>query len=123
MKLMKRNLKEITYCDYLGEVALIDENGYETGEKALAYSEPKTILANVSAAKGVAQTEVFGNIDSYDKVVLIDDMNCTIGENSVLFIDIAPVFIDGVPKYDYIVKRVAKSLNVISVAVSKVKVS
>ena len=41
----------------------------------------------------------------------------------MLFIDKAPEFKDGKPTFDYTVRRVAKSLNAISYAVSKVKVS
>ena len=80
--------------------------------------------ANVSAATGQSQVEQFGNLENYDKVVVTDDMTCPINENTVLFIDKEPAFdSQGKPLYDYTVKRVAKSLNSISIAVSKVKVS
>ena len=49
---------------------------------------------------------------------------CYLDENTVLFIDKEPEFDNaGKPIYDYTVRRVAKSLNFISYAVSKVKVS
>ena len=66
---------------------------------------------------------MFGNLESYDKVIITDDMDCPIDENTVLFIDKDPEFKDGKPTFDYTVRRVAKSLNTISYAVSKVKVS
>ena len=66
---------------------------------------------------------MFGNLESYDKVLITDDMNCPIDENTVLFIDKEPQVVKDKPLYDYTVKRVAKSLNSISIAVSKVKVS
>ena len=50
------------------------------------------------------------------------DMDCPIDENSVLFVDKAPSFDDaGSPQFDYVVKRVARSLNVISIAIDKVR--
>ena len=95
--------------------------------------------ANISQATGQSNTEQFGNLENYDKVIVIDDLNCPIDENSVLFIDKAPEFTEvlthnataitttdetiSVPMYDYTVLRVAKSLNSISIAVKKVKVS
>lgn len=79
---------------------------------------------NVSAATGSAQVEQFGNFISYDKVIVTDNLSCPIDENTVLFVDKEPEYdADGNPLYDYIVRRVAKSLNSISYAISKVTVS
>lgn len=69
------------------------------------------------------QAVEYGNLDSYDKVLITDDMSCPIDENTVLFVDSKPGYRQGKPAFDYTVKRVAKSLNTISYAVSKVKVS
>lgn len=123
MKLMKRNLTPVYYCLYSERVPLKDDDGYETGEYKVGYGEAVQLMCSVSPATGYAQAEMFGNLESYDKVLITDDMTCPIDENTVLFIDKEPEFEDGKPKYDYTVRRVAKSLNAISVAVSKVKVS
>lgn len=123
MKLMKRNLSTIYYCLYTGRTPLKDADGNETGEYKIGYSDPVKLSCNVSPATGYAQVNMFGNLDSYDKVVVTDDMCCPIDENTVLFIDKDPEFKGGIPTYDYTVRRVAKSLNTISYAVSKVKVS
>lgn len=123
MKLMKRNLTPVHYCLYSKRIPLLDDDGYETGEYKVGYGEAVQLLCSVSPATGYAQAEMFGNLESYDKVLITDDMTCPIDENTVLFIDKAPEFEDGKPKYDYTVRRVAKSLNAISYAVSKVKVS
>lgn len=124
MKLMKRNLQPVYYCLYVDHVPLLDENGYETGEYTVGYEEPAELICSVSPAKGYAQMELFGNLESYDKVLITDDLTCPINENTVLFVDEEPSFReDGTPKYDYIVRRVAKSLNTISYAISKVDVS
>lgn len=123
MKLMKRNLTPIHYCLYAERTPLLDADGNESGEYTVGYSEPIELRCNVSPATGYAQVNMFGNLESYDKVIVTDDMGCPIDENTVLFIDKEPEFRDGKPIFDYTVRRVAKSLNTISYAVSKVKVS
>jgi hypothetical protein len=123
MKIMERNKQSFYYCLYTGKTAVVDAEGNETGESSLAYSTEVLMKANVSAATGYAQIEQFGSNEQYDKVIVTDDMTCPIDENTVLFIDKEPVWDGSVPLYDYVVKRVARSLNSISYAVSKVKVS
>ena len=124
MRLLKRNLTTVYYCTYKDQTVIRDEDGYETGEPLIEYNAPVALKCNVSPAKGTAQTETFGNLESYDKVIVTDDMSCPIDENTVLFVDKAPSFQAGEPLgYDYKVYRVAKSLNLISIAISKVKVS
>ena len=123
MKLMKRNLTPVYYCLYSNRQPIVDDEGYETGEYEVVYGEAVQLICSVSPATGYAQVEMFGNLESYDKVLITDDMACPIDENTVLFIDKEPEFENGKPKYDYTVRRVAKSLNSISYAVSKVKVS
>lgn len=133
-----------SYCLYDDEVNLYDEYGNETGGKLLTYHNAVEMNANISPATGQSNTEQFGTLDNYDKVIVTTDMDCPIDENSVLFIDKVPEYGDSViigyeesgtvlgdpvpiiykpPLYDYIVRRVAKSLNSISIAVHKVKVS
>lgn len=123
MKIMERNKQSFYYCLYTGKTAVVDAEGNETGESSLTYSAEVFVKANVSAATGYAQIEQFGSNEQYDKVIVTDDMTCPIDENTVLFIDKAPAWDGSVPLYDYVVKRVARSLNSISYAVSKVKVS
>ena len=141
-----RNDKPFYYCLYTDKVPIIDEYGNDTGETIVTYGEATLMFANISPATGAAQTEQFGNLENYDKVIVTHDMNCPIDENSVLFIDKLPEYTSGItidyqesqtlfgettanpvtiqtPVYDYTVRRVAKSLNSISIAVSKVKVS
>ncbi len=97
---------------------------YETGETRVIYSAPVELYANVSPATGNTSVEQFGNSLQYDKVIVLDEMDCPIDEHSVLFVDKPPQFDDnGNPLFDYIVKRVAPSLNSISIAIAKVEVS
>ena len=124
MKTMERNKTPFWYLLYDKKVPVMDDDGNETGDYRVIYKEAVQRKENISAAPGSAQVEQFGNFISYDKVIVTDDLSCPIDENSVLFIDKEPEYDpDGNPLYDYIVKRVAKSLNSISYAVSKVNVS
>lgn len=124
MRCLKRNKQTFWYALYQSTDMNHDEYGNETGEPIVTYSEPVQMSANISPATGQSNTEMFGNLDSYDKVIVTDDMNCPIDEHSVLFIDKEPEHnMSGNLMYNYIVKRVAKSLNSISIAVRKVDVS
>ena len=93
MKIMKRNLKPVWYCLYKCTEDLRDNNNRLTGGKKVLYHEPVKILCNVSPATGYAQTYMFGTLESYDKIVIVDDINCPINVNTVLFIDKVPEFI------------------------------
>lgn len=124
MKVMERNKRTFWYCLYDRKEPVFDEDGNETGEEQIVYKTAQSLRANISAASGSSQVEQFGNLAGYDKVIVIDDTSCPIDENTVLFIDKEPEHDgDGKPLYDYIVKRVAKSLNSVSIAVTKVSVS
>ena len=120
MRMLERNKQRFFYSLYLGESRARDFNGNFQPE----YSPAKSFRASVSSAKGTAQTEQFGTSLDYDRVIITDDMTCPFDEQTILFIDIAPKFDEtGRPLGDYFVKRVARSLNNISYAISKVDMS
>ena len=124
MRLLNRNLQTIYYCLYTGKEALTDDNGFKTGEYKLTYDEPVSLKCSVSPATGSAQSEIFGNLESYDKVIITDNIDCAIDENTLLFVDKDVEYdSDNNLLADYTVKRIAKSLNTISYAVSKVTIS
>lgn len=124
MRALNRNKRTLWYCLYEDEEPQYDEYGNETGETRAVYSEATMMRANVSPASGSAQTEFFGTVENYDKVIVTDWMDCPLDENSVLFIDKQPEHnLDGDPMPDYKVWRVAKSLNSVSIAVKRVSVS
>lgn len=134
MKCMVRNKSEFFYSLYERTAPLADEYGNITGEYEVKYSNPMKFFANISAAKGESTTRQFGESEDYDKVIVMDNNAPPIDIYSVLWIDIKPLLDengilvrdeDGKIKtpYDYMVKKVAKSLNSVSIAVSKVKVS
>lgn len=139
-----RNDRDFWYCllDPTVEHAILDEYGNETGEIIPHYESAVSMYANISPARGQSQTEQFGNLDNYDKVIVTKDMSCPIDEHSVLFVEKEPEYatistheirtVDSSdeivvvtyqqPKNDYIVKRVAKGLDSISIAIRKVDV-
>lgn len=120
MRILDRNKQKFYYSLYEGDEHKRDDNFYFRPK----YSEAKLCKANISAAKGNTENELFGTTADYDRVIITDDMACPIDEQSVLFVDIKPKFDEhNRPLGDYIVKRVARSLNNISYAISKVDVS
>lgn len=139
MKALELNKKLFYYCLFSEKIPIVDEYGNESGESIVTYQDAVPMKANISQATGQSNTEQFGNLENYDKVIVTDDVNCPIDENSVLFIDKEPEYTDAlthsttaittvdetvtVPVYDYTVRRVAKSINSISIAVKKVDVS
>ena len=123
MRCMVRNLRPVWYCLYYGQEDAVDDSGYYTGDIIDRYSEPILLYANVSPATGFTQAQPFGNLADYDKVLVTDQVSCPISEDSVLFVDKEPDFKNGVPVYDYRVRRVSRSLNSVSIAISKVDVS
>ena len=121
MKTMKRNQTTIYYAQYLSTSNSVIEDEYgnplETGEKNTSHTEPIAIDLVVSPATGIVAEELFGGLQDYDRV-LITEKDCEINEHSILWIEASTD-----APHDYIVKRVARSLNFVAYAVSKVEVS
>jgi len=134
MRCMQRNKVVFYYALFSERVPIVDEYGNDTGEYDVRHGNPVKSSANISAAKGETQTRQFGENVSYDKVIAMDNDAPPIDEYSILWIDTMPelnadgsLAVDSEGKvktpHDYIVKKVAKSLNSVSYAVSKVSVS
>nr|DAM21309.1 MAG TPA: hypothetical protein [Caudoviricetes sp.] len=131
---MNRNKVKFFYSLYEGREPITDEYGNVTGEYDVKHGNPTEGYANISAAKGETQTRQFGESETYDKVIVMDNEAPPIDEYSVLWVDTVPQLNeDGslavdeegnvLTPHDYIVKKVAKSLNNVSIAISKVNVS
>ena len=126
MRCMTRNKSTFYYASYIGEAEIIDEYGNATGEYAVSYGDPIKCKGNISAAQGEMQSRQFGESESYDKVIVLDDRNTPIDEYSILWVDTLPhLNEDGTTDtpHDYKVTRKAKSLNGVSIAIRKVRVS
>ena len=130
MRILQRGKQVLWYRLYQGIApdTYTDEwgNVVEAGENNVTYGSPVKMVANVSPASGASIEEQFGNLDNYDKIIVTDDMDCPIDENTVLYIDSTPAIDYATGEYNhynYVVRRVAKSINSISIAVRKVDVS
>lgn len=133
MRTMLRNKSKFHYALYKDKVPKVDEYGNLTGEYELLYENPESCSANISAAKGETTTRQFGESEAYDKVIVMDNSAPQINEYTVLWVDTVPLVDDSgalklndkgevITPHDYIVKKVAKSLNSVSIAISKVNV-
>ena len=125
MRCMVRNQSKFYYALYIDSIETIDEYGNGTGEYEVSHGNPIKAFGNVSSARGETQVRQFGESESYDKVIVLDNPNIPIDEYSILWVDTLPrLNEDGTTEipHDYVVKRVAKSLNSLSIAISKVNV-
>lgn len=134
MRCLLRNMRDFHFAMYSGKNEIIDEYGNKTGEYEVIYSNPVKCKGNISAAQGEVQSRQFGDSESYDKVIVLDNVNIPIDEYSILWVDITPLINEEgqlelndkgevVTPHDYIVKKVARSLNNVSIAISKVSVN
>lgn len=122
MRCLNRNSIGFYYAVYQGSTPVLTKDEYgneiETGEYEVSYDEPEYARGNISPAKGAVAVEVFGSTEGYDRVLVVDDPDTPIDEYTVLWVDTD----DTDEPYDYIVRKVARSLNSASIAISKVNV-
>ena len=129
MRNLARNKRPIAWVNYKGNEAYEDESHNLSGEKIVKYYPLKKGKHHVTGATGNSMVEVFGTDIKYDKVVLFtkDEFHKTgvdkkdhITENSVFFIDVKPAYDNnGIPMYDYVVKRIAETINEVVIAIAK----
>lgn len=122
MKTLRRNKRTFWYSLYEGN-AMLTKDGLYTGEKGKTYSDPVRCKANISAAQGDVEARQFGENILYDKVICMDLSAPPIDEYTRLWVDREPYVNGELTAHDYIVRRVAKSLNSVNVAISRVDVS
>ena len=131
---MNRNKVRFFYALYVSREPIMNAQGRPSGQHKVIHGNPIKEYANISAAKGETQTRQFGENESYDKVIVMDNATPPIDEYSILWVDTVPQLNeDGslavnekgevITPHDYVVKKVAKSLNNVSIAISKVTVS
>lgn len=125
MRTLDYNKRTFYYCLYNAKTKIYDADGNFTGEYTSGYSEAVAVKGNISAASGSADMEQFGTDIAYDKVIVLQGTNWEIDEHSVLFVDVEPSYEDeethSDPKYNYIVTKVAKSLNHTTLAIKRVE--
>lgn len=134
MRTMLRNKSKFYYASFIRKEPVKDEYGNDTGEYNVIHDNPVEYFANISAAKGETTTRQFGESEAYDKVIVMGKDAPPIDEYTILWVDKTPKIDetgalvkdeDGnvLTPHDYIVKKVAKSLNNVSIAITKVEVS
>lgn len=125
MRCMSRNKSTFYYALYDNRNEIIDDYGNHTGQYEITFGTPVKTDGNISAARGEIQSRQFGDSETYDKVIVLDNPNTPIDEHSILWVDTTPVIVSGETEtpHDYIVKKVARSLNSVSIAISKVQVN
>ena len=127
MKALARNKQTLYYALKTGLTNVNDSNGLYTGEQTPTYGTPVKVEMNISPATGRTVLEWMGIATNYNKALVTDDMSCPITEDTILWIGVEPtVTVNGVSKsnpHNYLVSRVAKSLNSIVYGVIEVNVS
>jgi hypothetical protein len=112
IKDLKANQRDFYYQLFRGEQPEYDDDGYETGESKISYSEPIKASAMISENTSDAVNSPFGKDLVYDKLIsTVQDL--PIDEYSKLFVDVVPVIkedgsTDTEPDYEVI--RVSKGI-------------
>ena len=133
MRCLNRNKRSFYYALFIEKRPIVDEYGNETSENEIVYGKPVSCKGNISAARGETATRQFGEDEGYDRVIVLDKPDTPIDEYAVLWVDSTPSLTEEgelttdengevVTPWDYIVKKVARSLNSVSIAISKVNV-
>lgn len=113
------------YANYARNEEILS-GGKRTGQRTVEYGNPVKIRANVSAARGSLDDEHFGISVDYDRTITTCDKSVGIDESSVLWIEKAPeIGSDGSTDtpWDYVVVKIAKSINSTTIAIKRVSVS
>lgn len=116
MRLLKRNQQDFWYAKYESVKDVMNDKGEYTGQQQVVYSEPIKGLGQITASRGSSEVTQFGTNVVYDQTILMDSTDMT--ENSILWIGITPD-----KPYNYIVSRIAQSLNHVTIAIRRVEVS
>ena len=116
MRNLKRNEKSFYYALFSNVSASgTDSDGWDTGIPSTNYGTPVQMKASISPASGSASVQQFGTSIDYDNAIITYDMDCPIDENSHLWIGKSIT-----DSYNYIVKKKAVGLNIISYAVKRI---
>ena len=106
MRCLKKNQQKIYYKQYLNKYEIVDENGDFTGTYDLAYGELQTLLANVNSGNDLVMLNEQGLVSKYDRLMIVDDINCPLTEESIVWIDR-----DTSLTHNYVVIKKQASLN------------
>ena len=104
------------YALCTGKTEVIDEYGNHTGVFELTYSKPVYYPVNMSESRNIVKHEAFGVTADYDRTFVTTDMSCPITEDSIIWFGADPT----TEPHNYVVHRIANSLNSITIAIREV---
>lgn len=135
MRSLKKNAQRLYYSLYTESIPVYETDKNEeiqytvingqkvpiTIEERAGYTKPVLFCANISAARGDSQTDMFGIALDYTKSISTTDINLPITEGSLIWQETEPKYkadnlIDDMSA-DYKVVAVARSLNNVVYAV------
>lgn len=93
MRLLARNKQTLWFANPSGSEWVTDSNGLKTGEKNIVYGNPESAKmsiaissgANNLGSQGMAELERFGIVTGYTHRATTEDMNCSMGEESIIW--------------------------------------
>lgn len=102
MHVLERNKEYLWYANPTGETYATDANGYKTGERKITYATPTKVKmsmaissgANNLGSQGMAELERYGIATGYTHRAVTDDMDCPMGEESLVWYKIEPTRIE-----------------------------
>lgn len=132
MRSMTRNRQIFYHASFVSKTMGLDANDNYT-EPIITYSDPERKEAVISEGSGEGFLQLFGMSEQYDKVITLNRGEDYLKVGSVLWIE-TPISLDNnghltrengeiVTPYNYVVVAVRKPLNIVNVAVRKVKAS
>lgn len=106
MRTLELNKTKLWHVEAMGEVDVLDEEGYNTGEKQIQYTAPRLIRLHLYPAGGDIVDKVFGKEIELDMVTNSDER---LNQSSLLFLEKPESNFD--TTYTYVISAIAKSLN------------
>lgn len=91
MRTLDRNKQYIYYATATGKTEIVDAEGYKTGQFTKTYTDIIATRQNISAARGTAEVEQFGQNTNYSKTAVTEDLSLNINENSIAWVDLGKV--------------------------------
>ena len=116
MRTLEINKQPMWYALLTGKTEVIDEYGNHTGVFELTYSKPVYYPVNMSESRNIVKHEAFGVTADYDRTFVTTDMSCPISEDTIIWFGADPT----TEPHNYVVHRIANSLNSITIAIRQV---
>lgn len=119
MRTLEINKQPMWYALCTGKTEIVDEYGNNTGTFKLNYGSPVYYPVNMSESRGTIKSEAYGLTNDYYRTFVTTDMDCPITTDSIIWYGADPT----TEPHNYVVHRVANSLNSIAVEIIGVDVT